>query len=86
VVFLQGSQYVHAFFLYYLFISVLLLEIQLSKAVVIPLTDLKPIQAIIWICISIFHGSCGTVALYGLFILFFFLADHRKKLPRKINK
>jgi hypothetical protein len=43
VVFLQGSQYVHAFFLYYLFISVLLLENQLSKAVVIPLTDLKPI-------------------------------------------
>jgi hypothetical protein len=40
------------------------LEIQLSKAVGNPLTDLKPIQAIIWICISIFHGSCGTVALY----------------------
>ena len=26
--------------------------------------------------ISILRGSCGTVALYGLFINFFFLADH----------
>jgi hypothetical protein len=26
---------------------------------------------------SLFNNSCGTVALYGLFINFFFLPDHR---------
>jgi hypothetical protein len=27
--------------------------------------------------LNIHYPSCGTVALYGLFINFFFLADHR---------
>ena len=33
--------------------------------------------------ISILRGSCGTVALYGLFINFFFLAGLRISLYQK---
>jgi hypothetical protein len=35
--------------------------------------------------ISILRGSCGTVALYGLFINFFFLAGLRISLYQKFG-